>query len=142
VAFTQRPGACAAVLCSAPLLDLVRYERHLLGALLVREYGSAGDPEEFEWLLASSPYHHVQPGAAYPATLFTVFEGDARVDPMHARKLAAALQHATSAPPEDRPILLRRELGVGHAARAVSRSVSLWLDQLGFFAWQLGLRTD
>ena len=72
----------------------------------------------------------------------SVVEGDARVDPMHARKLAAALQHATSASPEDRPILLRRELGVGHAARAVSRSVSLWLDQLGFFARQLGLGTD
>jgi prolyl oligopeptidase len=141
VALTQRPGAYAAVLCSAPLLDMVRYERHPVGALLAREYGSARDPEEFEWLLASSPYHHVRPGAAYPATLFTVFEGDARVDPMHARKLAAALQHATSASPEDRPILLRRELGVGHTTRAVSRSVPLWLDQLGFFARQLGLRT-
>jgi prolyl oligopeptidase len=141
VALTQRPDAYAAVLCSAPVLDLVRYERHPIGALSAREYGSARDPEEFEWLLASSPYHHVRQGAAYPATLFTVFEGDARVDPMHARKLAAALQHATSASPEDRPILLRREFGVGHTARAVSRSVSLWLDQLGFFARQLGLRT-
>jgi len=140
VALTQRPGAYAAVVCSAPLLDLVRYERHPVGALLAREYGCARDPEEFEWLLAGSPYHHVRQGAAYPATLFTVFEGDARVDPMHARKLAAALQHATSASPEDRPILLRREFGVGHTTRAVSRSVPLWLDQLGFFARQLGLR--
>jgi prolyl oligopeptidase len=141
-ALTQRPDAYAAVLCSAPLLDMVRYELYPPGTLLAREYGSARDPQEFEWLLASSPCHHVRPGAAYPATLFTVFEGDARVSPLHARKLAAALQHATSASPEDRPILLRRELGVGHAARAVSRSVSLWLDQLGFFARQLGLGTD
>ena len=70
-----------------------------------------------------------------------MFEGDARVDPMHARKLAAALQHATSARLEDRPILLRREYSVGHTARAVSRAIPLWLDQLGFFARQLGLRT-
>ena len=140
VALTQRPDAYAAVLCSAPTLDMVRYELHPSGAQ-AREYGSARDPEEFEWLLASSPYHHVRQGAAYPAILFTVFEGDARVDPMHARKLAAALQHATSASPEDRPILLRREFGVGHTTRAVSRSVPLWLDQLGFFARQLGLRT-
>jgi prolyl oligopeptidase len=140
VALIQRPGAYAAVLCSAPLLDMVRYELNPSAALSVREHGSARDPEEFEWLLASSPYHHVRPGAAYPATLFTVFEGDARVDPMHARKLAAALQHATSACPGDRPILLRREFGVGHTTRAVSRSVLLWLDQLGFFARQLGLR--
>jgi prolyl oligopeptidase len=140
VALTQRPGAYAAVLCSAPALDMVRDQRHPVGEITAREYGSARDPEEFEWLLAGSPYHHVRPGAAYPATLFTVFEDDARVDPMHARKLAAALQHATSASPEDRPILLRREFGVGHTTRAVSRSVPLWLDQLGFFAWQLGLR--
>ena len=58
---------------------------------------------------------------------------------MHARKFAAALQHATSATPQQRPILLRREYDVGHTARAVSRSIPLWLDQLGFFARQLGL---
>ena len=142
VALTQRPDAYAAVLCSAPMLDMVRYELFGLGALWAVERGSARDPEEFAWLLESSPYHHVRLGAAYPATLFTVFEGDARVNTMHARKLAAALQHATSAPPEDRPILLRREDNVGHTARAISRWVPLWLDQLAFFARQLGLRMD
>jgi prolyl oligopeptidase len=71
--------------------------------------------------------------------LFTVFEGDTRVNPLHARKLAAALQHATSAAPAERPILLRRERGVGHTKRALSRSIGLWLDQIGFFAEQLRL---
>jgi len=137
-ALTQRPDAYAAVLCSAPQLDLVRYERFGIGPLLAREYGSAGDPEEFGWLLARSPYHHVRDGAAYPAVLFTVFGNDVRVDPLHARKMAAALQHATSAPPGERPVLLRRELGAGHTGRSVSRSVALWLDQLGFFTRQLG----
>jgi prolyl oligopeptidase len=136
-ALTQRPEAYAAVLCSAPVLDMVRYERFPPAALMAREYGSARDPEEFAWLLAMSPYHHVRPGVGYPATLFTVFEADARVNPLHARKLAAALQHATAAPPDERPILLRREHNVGHVARAVSRSVPLWLDQLCFFARQL-----
>jgi len=137
-ALTQRPDAYAAVLCSAPSLDLARYERSGIGTLLAREYGSAAVPEEFGWLLARSPYHHVRDGAGYPAVLFTVFEGDVRVDPMHARKMTAALQHATSAPPGERPVLLRRELGAGHTGRSVSRSVALWLDQLGFFARQLG----
>jgi prolyl oligopeptidase len=67
-----------------------------------------------------------------------VFEGDVQVPTLHARKLAAALQHATRAAPGDRPILLRREFGVGHTTRAVSRSIPLWLDQLAFFASQLG----
>jgi prolyl oligopeptidase len=138
-ALTQRPDAYAAVLCSAPSLDLVRYERSGIGPLLSREYGSAADPEEFGWLLDRSPYHHVRDGAGYPAVLFTVFEADVRVDPMHARKMAAALQHATPAPPGERPVLLRRELGAGHTGRSVSRSVALWLDQLGFFARQLGV---
>jgi prolyl oligopeptidase len=135
-ALTQRPQAYAAVLCSAPDLDMVRYERFTLAAA-AQEFGSAADPEEFGWLLAISPYHNVRPGAAYPATLFTVFEGDVRVPTLHARKMAAALQHATSAAPADRPILLRREFGVGHIPRGVSRLVPLWLDQLAFFATQL-----
>ena len=136
-ALIQRPDAYAAVLCSAPDLDLVRYERSGIGPLLAREYGSASVPEEFAWLFALSPYHHVRDGVAYPAVLFTVFEEDVRVDPMHARKMTAALQHATSARPGERPVLLRRELGAGHTGRSVSRSVALWLDQLGFFARQL-----
>ena len=46
---------------------------------------------ELGWLLSYSPYHHVDPGVRYPAVLFTVFAADARVDPMHARKMCAAL---------------------------------------------------
>jgi prolyl oligopeptidase len=73
--------------------------------------------------------------------LLTVFEADARVNPLHARKFAAALQHATSAPVAERPVLLRRE-NAGHTARAVSRWIPLWLDQLSFFARQLRLGRD
>lgn len=71
--------------------------------------------------------------------LFTVLEGDTKVSPQHARKLAAALQHATATPAAARPVLVRREHDVGHTARAMSRYLPLWLDQLGFFAGQLGL---
>jgi prolyl oligopeptidase len=138
-ALTQRPEGYAAVVCSAPLLDMLRYELFGLGASWNVEYGSASVPEEFEWLLGYSPYHNVHEGSRYPATLFTIFEGDTRVDTLHARKLAAALQHATSAPLDARPILVRRERNVGHSSRAVSRSIPLWLDELAFFAAQLGL---
>jgi prolyl oligopeptidase len=99
---------------------------------------------QFGWLLAQSPYRQVQPDTAYRAVLFTIFEGDIRVSPQHARKMAAALQHATTTPAATtpaatRPVLVRREHDVGHTARAVSRYLPLWLDQLGFFASQLGL---
>lgn len=138
-ALTQRPELYRAAVCSAPLLDMVRYEQFGLGATWNDEYGSAADPEQLGWLLGYSPYHHVRPGTAYPAVLFTIFDGDTRVDPMHARKMAAALQAATTAPQAERPILVRAEGDVGHGARAVSRTADLAADQLGFLAAQLGL---
>ncbi|RBY94678.1 S9 family peptidase [Blastococcus sp. TBT05-19] len=133
---TQRPDLAAAVVCSAPLLDMVRYEQFGLGRTWNDEYGTAEDAVELGWLLGYSPYHAVREGTAYPATLFTTFESDTRVDPLHGRKLAAALQHATSS---EAPIVLRRETSVGHGARAVSRTVGLSADQLAFLAAHTGL---
>lgn len=111
-ALTQRPDLYAAVVCSAPLLDMIRYEKFGLGATWNVEYGSADVPEEFAWLWSYSPYHHVRERVSYPATLFTVFASDTRVHPLHAWKMAAALQHAQAG---DRPILLRNETEVGTA---------------------------
>jgi prolyl oligopeptidase len=135
-ALTQRPSAYAAVVCSAPLLDMVRYEMFGLGRTWNDEYGSADDPEALGWLLAYSPYHRVQPDTAYPAVLLTVFEGDTRVDPLHARKLCAVLQWATTS---DAPVLLRNETQVGHGARSVSRTIGLAVDTLTFLATHTGL---
>jgi prolyl oligopeptidase len=136
-ALTQRPDLFAGVICSAPLLDMVRYERFGLGVTWNDEYGRADDPTELGWLLGYSPYHRVARGTGYPAVLFTVFESDTRVDPFHARKMCAALQWATMG---ERPILLRRELKVGHGARAISREVELNVDKLAFLQQQLSLR--
>ena len=138
-AITQRPDLYAAAVCSAPLLDMVRYERFGLGETWNTEYGTAADPEQLGWLLSYSPYHHVAEGVNYPSVLFTVFDNDTRVDPVHARKMCAALQYATSARPAERPIMLRREADVGHSSRAVSRSVALSADILAFLAAHTGL---
>jgi prolyl oligopeptidase len=135
-ALTQWPSDYAAVICSAPLLDMVRYERFGLGATWNVEYGTASDPVELGWLLSYSPYHRVVPGTEYPAVLFTVFGNDTRVDPLHAYKMCAALQHATSS---GRPVLLRAESEVGHGARAVSRTVEVAADILAFAAHHTGL---
>ena len=112
---------------------MVRYELFGLGATWTEEYGTAGDPEQLGWLLGYSPYHRVVDGTAYPAVLFTVFDGDTRVDPLHARKLCAALQHAT---------VRRDPPGAGAAGDATSataagpcrRSVELSADTLAFTA--------
>ncbi|HVM28994.1 MAG TPA: prolyl oligopeptidase family serine peptidase [Mycobacteriales bacterium] len=135
-ALTQRPSAYAAVVCSAPLLDMVRYELFGLGRTWNDEFGTAAVAEELGWLLAYSPYHAVRDGEPYPAVLLTVFDGDSRVDPLHARKMCAALQAATSS---DAPVLLRDERGVGHGARSVSRTAGLAVDTLAFLASHTGL---
>jgi prolyl oligopeptidase len=135
---TQRPDLMAAVVCSAPLLDMVRYELFGLGRTWNDEYGTAADPTELGWLLSYSPYHRVVAGTGYPAVLFTVFDNDTRVDPLHARKLCAALQEATSRPPAEAPILLRREENVGHGGRSISRTVGLSADILSFFTALIG----
>jgi prolyl oligopeptidase len=75
----------------------------------------------------------------YPAVLFTVFGSDTRVDPMHARKMCAAMQHATAG---SGPVLLRYEHEVGHGRRAVSRSVAVSADTLAFLARHTGLSVD
>ncbi|TCO50325.1 prolyl oligopeptidase [Kribbella antiqua] len=133
---TQRPELFAAAVCSAPVLDMVRYQRFGLGESWVPEYGSSDDPNQLASLLAYSPYHQVAEGIDYPAVLFTVFGGDTRVDPMHARKMCAALQHATAG---SRPILLRLEQDTGHGVAAVSRGVGLTADMLAFLGAHTGL---
>jgi prolyl oligopeptidase len=132
----QRPELFAAAVCSSPVLDMLRYEYSGLGAAWVPEYGSVSDPDDFAYLLAYSPYHHVAAGKDYPAVLFTAAGGDTRVDPLHARKMCAALQHATSSP---RPILFRFEDGTGHGASAVSRGVAFAADLLAFLGAHTGL---
>lgn len=135
-ALTRHPEKYAAVVCTAPLLDMVRYETSGMGPSWRSEYGTAAEPAEFAVLLGYSPYHAVRPGTAYPAVLLSVFDADTRVDPLHARKMCARMQAATTG---RRPILLRTEPGVGHGMRAVSSSTGLMVDCLAFFADQLGL---
>uniref|UniRef100_UPI000B31AEEF prolyl oligopeptidase family serine peptidase n=1 Tax=Streptomyces aureus TaxID=193461 RepID=UPI000B31AEEF len=135
-ALTQEPGKYAAVVCSSPLLDMVRYELSGLGPSWTPEYGSARDPARFPVLFGYSPYHRVTPGTPYPAVLLTAADGDTRTDPLHARKMCAALQHATSG---TGPILLRLEHGVGHGDRAASRAVALQAECLAFLASHVGL---
>src|SRR5437667_3588525 len=69
-AMTQRPDLFRAVLCGVPLIDMLRYQKFLVGRLWVSEYGSAENPGQFPFIRAYSPYQHVTAGTAYPAVLF------------------------------------------------------------------------
>ncbi|MGH2531954.1 MAG: prolyl oligopeptidase family serine peptidase [Thermomicrobiales bacterium] len=138
-ALTQRPELFRAVVCAVPLLDMLRYHHFSIAKLWIPEYGSAEDAEAFRWLYAYSPYHRVVDGTCYPATLLTTAEQDSRVDPMHARKMTALLEAATSRG-DERPILLRAETWAGHGVgKPLSKRIAEAADQLAFVSWQLGM---
>jgi prolyl oligopeptidase len=135
-AMVQRPELFRAVSCAVPLLDMVRYHLFGSGKTWIAEYGSAENEAEFRTLFAYSPYHHVA-RAAYPAVLMSSADTDDRVDPMHARKMTAALQAATTS---GRPVLLRIEKNAGHGgADMVKQAVELSADRYAFLMREVGL---
>jgi prolyl oligopeptidase len=136
-ALTQRPELFRAVVCTYPLLDMVRYHKFLVAAFWLSEYGSSEDPEQFAYLHAYSPYHRVKNGTKYPAVLFITGDADTRVDPLHARKMAALLQAATGS---DKPVLLRYHTKAGHSGgQPLSKQIEDTTDELSFLFWQLGV---
>lgn len=131
-AMTQSPASFGAVVCSVPLLDMLRFHRFGSGKTWVSEYGSAEDPRQFEALRAYSPLHNVVEGRAYPPLLMLSADSDDRVDPLHARKFVAEVRHATGRTSE---VLLRIEQNAGHGGgdmvkKDVARTADVysWLD--------------
>ena len=133
---TQRPDLFRAVVCQVPLLDMLRYQNFQIAKLWIPEYGTADDPKQFEWLYAYSPYHHVRKGAVYPSILLMTAESDTRVDPLHAKKMAAILQ-AEAANGPDRPILLRIETKAGHGMGKPVSKLADELTDMYSFVWSM-----
>jgi prolyl oligopeptidase len=128
-AITQHPELFSAVVCAVPLLDMVRYHKSGSGATWTEEYGSAENPQQFEAILGYSPYHHVKPGTKYPPLLLLSADSDDRVDPMHARKFAGAMQAASTGG----PVLLRIEKNSGHGgADLLKAEVQKGADRYAF----------
>jgi len=139
---TQRPDLFRAVVCQVPLLDMLRYQNFQIAKLWIPEYGSSDDPKQFEWLYAYSPYQHVKPGQEYPAILFMTGDTDTRVDPMHAKKMAALMQaDAKNGSSRERPILLRIDIKAGHGqGKPVAKQIEESTDMYSFLFWQLGVK--
>ena len=139
---TQRPDLFRAVVCEVPLLDMLRYQGFQIAKLWIPEYGNAENPEQFKWLYAYSPYHHVKAGVEYPAVLFTTADSDSRVDPMHAKKMTALMQaSAANGGSRVRPILLRIENKAGHGqGTPVAKQIEEGTDVYSFLFWQLGVK--
>jgi prolyl oligopeptidase len=140
-AVVQRPDLFGAVVCHVPLLDMIRYQKFLMARYWVPEYGSAEDEAQFKYLLKYSPYHNVKTGVKYPAVLFTAGEHDARVHPMHARKMGALMQSVTGSDQSKKPILVWVEQEAGHGmGKPLNLRIRAAADDYGFLMWQLGVQ--
>jgi prolyl oligopeptidase len=120
---TQRPDLARAAICDVPLLDMVRFHKFYGASMWTTEYGNPEEPEQFEWLYAYSPYHHIESGGDYPSMLITTAESDTRVHPSHAMKMTARLQAEQGS---GRPVMLRFEREAGHGS---GTPMSMLLDQ-------------
>jgi prolyl oligopeptidase len=139
-AITQRPDLFCSAICLGPLLDMARYHLFDFAAGWADEYGSPEDQEDFQSLLAYSPYHHVLDRVAYPAVLFISGDADTRCNPMHARKMAARLQAATSS---TRPVLLDYRAAWGHTpVQPFSTKIEALTDRLAFVCHELGVHVQ
>jgi prolyl oligopeptidase len=137
---TQRPDLCAVAIVAVPLLDMLRYQDFLMARYWIPEYGSAENADQFKFLYAYSPYHHVKPGTHYPAVLLTAGENDARVHPSHARKMTASLQAVAAGMPDSKPVLLWVDREAGHGqGKPLNLRIRDTADQRIFIMWQLGM---
>jgi prolyl oligopeptidase len=116
---------------------MIRYHKFGLANIWAQEYGSAEDSVQFEYLLKYSPYHNVKAGTDFPAMLITGSENDARVDPLHARKMVARIQEAD---PNGQPVLLLVRKASGHGGgTTISVHIEQAADTWSFLMNKLGI---
>ena len=134
---TQRPDLFGATLPAVGVMDMLRFHKFTIGWAWVSDYGSADDPEGFEYLYAYSPYHNLKP-ADYPATMVTTADHDDRVVPGHSFKFAARLQEVHTG--ED-PVLIRIQTKAGHGAgKPTSMIIQEQADRWAFLVENLDVR--
>jgi prolyl oligopeptidase len=121
---TQRPDLFGACLPIVGVMDMLRFQKFTIGWAWVSDYGSSDNADDFNTLLAYSPYHNIKPGTRYPATLVTTGDHDDRVVPGHSFKFAAQLQACQGG---YAPILIRIQTKTGHGA---GKPTAILIDEL------------
>lgn len=137
-ALTQAPALFRAVVCMAPLLDMVRYHLFDGAGKWIDEYGTAEDPSDFANLRSYSPYHRITNKTPYPAVMMVSGDSDQKCNPLHARKMVARLQAANSSP---HPIILDYSKHRGHTpVLPLSVRIQALTDRMAFVCDQLELK--
>jgi len=135
---TQRPDLYGATLPSVGVMDMLRFQKFTIGWAWASDYGSSDDPNDFPFVYAYSPLHHLKAGCCYPPTLITTADHDDRVVPAHSFKFAAALQAAQSC---DKPVLIRIETKAGHGAgKPTTKIIDEIGDRWAFLVKTLGMK--
>lgn len=133
----QRPELFRAVIESAGVMDMLRFQKFTIGANWISDYGSSEANEaEFKALYAYSPIHNIKVGTKYPSTLITTADHDDRVVPAHNYKYAAALQAGQGG---DNPILIRVDVNSAHGASNTTKAIEQTRDIYAFLFENLGM---
>ncbi len=120
----QRPDLFAVALPAVGVMDMIRFPEFTAGRYWTDDYGDPKENEdEFRALFKYSPYHNLEKGEAYPATLVTTADTDDRVVPGHSFKFAARLQEVHDG--ED-PVMIRIQTDAGHGA---GKPTSMIIDE-------------
>ena len=133
----QRPELFRAVIESAGVMDMLRFQKFTIGWNWIADYGSAEANEaEFKALHAYSPIHNAKPGVKYPSILITTADHDDRVVPAHNYKYAAVMQAAQSGA---NPILIRVDTKSAHGASNTTKAIEQTRDIYAFLLENLGV---
>ena len=135
---TQRPDLFGAALPNVGVMDMLRFQKFTIGWAWTSDYGSSEKPDDFAYLYAYSPLHHIAKGCCYPATFITTADHDDRVVPAHSFKFAATLQAAQGC---DKPVLIRIETKAGHGAgKPTTKIIEETVDRWAFLVKELGMK--
>ena len=110
-AITDRPNLFVAANVAVGIVNPVRILAAENGANQKVELGNPETEAGLKAIYEMDAYHHVVPGAAYPAVIFTVGLNDRRVAPWMTGKMAARMQSATAS---GKPVLIRIDADAGH----------------------------
>jgi prolyl oligopeptidase len=139
-AMTQRPDLFGAALPNVGVMDMLRFQKFTIGWAWTSDYGSVEKPDDFAYLYAYSPLHHMTKGCCYPATFITTADHDDRVVPAHSFKFAAALQAAQGC---DKPTLIRIETKAGHGAgKPTTKIIEETADGWAFLVKELRMKVS
>lgn len=135
---TMRPDLFGAVVAQVPFVDVINTMSDASIPLTTLEYDQWGNPdnrEYFDYIMSYSPYDNIR-STEYPHILITTGLNDPRVAYWEPAKFTAKLRELKT---NDKTILLRTNLGAGHAGasgrydflKEVASDYAFLIDKLG-----------